>query len=285
MYRKIVLDVLHREHEREQTIVVRKGDRSTIELDVTVTEGGESFDGSGFEPRMFAEFGGGRVVIDPVTEIDASTGRYSYALPAQFAAEAGRSLHAYLRFSAPGGSVCHSTDSIAVIVKDSVDLSPATANDWISEFDRLRGTFGDIVLGAETQKEHQQAEWLERMEYQRETYETAENARNERSDVAVGKILSDAESGKFDASIAVGRTETAPAGEPARVINVGTPKEAVFDFYVPRGRNGAITTLGPGMFGMSVDESGHLTLTHNASDPAPPLAIGVDGHLVYQIGD
>lgn len=49
----------------------------------------------------------------------------------------------------------------------------------------------------------------------------------------------------------------------------------------PPGRdaNAAITSLDPGIFAMSV-ESGHLLLTYNGSDPAPPLKI-VEGRLVY----
>lgn len=43
--------------------------------------------------------------------------------------------------------------------------------------------------------------------------------------------------------------------------------------------NAAITSLDPGIFAMSV-ESGHLLLTYNGSDPAPPLKI-VEGRLVY----
>lgn len=43
--------------------------------------------------------------------------------------------------------------------------------------------------------------------------------------------------------------------------------------------NAVITTLDPGVFAMSV-ESGHLFLTYNSADPAPPLKI-VDGRLKY----
>ena len=52
----------------------------------------------------------------------------------------------------------------------------------------------------------------------------------------------------------------------------------------PAGESGAIIALDPGMFAMSVSEEGHLIVTHNTSDPAPPLAIR-DGHLKYLIGE
>ena len=48
------------------------------------------------------------------------------------------------------------------------------------------------------------------------------------------------------------------------------------------GGNGVVTQLDPGMFGMHVDENGHLILTHNDNEPAPPLSIE-DGDLIYTI--
>lgn len=53
----------------------------------------------------------------------------------------------------------------------------------------------------------------------------------------------------------------------------------------PKGENGTatITKLEPGVFAMSVKE-GHLILTHNTGEPAPPLKV-VDGRLKYLIGE
>ena len=64
-------------------------------------------------------------------------------------------------------------------------------------------------------------------------------------------------------------------------------------FTGPPGKDGAdgkdgkdgqltITQLDPGMFGLTVNEAGHLILTHNDNEPAPPLEI-VDGRLLYKI--
>ena len=44
----------------------------------------------------------------------------------------------------------------------------------------------------------------------------------------------------------------------------------------------AITELNPGMFALSVNAEGHLILTHNDNEPAPPLSIQ-DGKLIYTI--
>lgn len=55
----------------------------------------------------------------------------------------------------------------------------------------------------------------------------------------------------------------------------------------PKGEPGedgvaAITDLSPGLFGLSVNAEGHLILTHNDNEPAPPLSIQ-DGKLIYTI--
>ena len=52
----------------------------------------------------------------------------------------------------------------------------------------------------------------------------------------------------------------------------------------PKGEDGvaSVTQLNPGMFGMYVNEEGHLIMTHNDNEPAPPLSIR-DGKLIYTI--
>ena len=48
-----------------------------------------------------------------------------------------------------------------------------------------------------------------------------------------------------------------------------------------KGEAGAVVSLGPGLFELSVRD-GHLVLTHNDNEPAPPFEIR-DGRLVYVI--
>lgn len=67
-----------------------------------------------------------------------------------------------------------------------------------------------------------------------------------------------------------------PEGPPGIQGPQGPPGE--------NGGNGAVVSLDPGLFAMSVSAEGHLIVTHNTSDPAPPLAI-VDGRLKYLIGE
>lgn len=52
----------------------------------------------------------------------------------------------------------------------------------------------------------------------------------------------------------------------------------------PPGQDGAavVTQLNPGLFAMSVDSRGHLIMTHNDNEPAPPLEIQT-GRLIYTV--
>lgn len=49
------------------------------------------------------------------------------------------------------------------------------------------------------------------------------------------------------------------------------------------GLPGVTTNLSIGLFGMYVNEEGHLIVTHNDNEPAPPLSINEDGKLIYTI--
>ena len=93
------------------------------------------------------------------------------------------------------------------------------------------------------------------------------------------------------------------------MTNTGTKKDAVFQFFIPRGAEGAIGPKGeqgiqgptgpagppgkdgtatvldlkPGVFAMAV-KAGHLFVIHNTTEPVPPLRI-VNGRLKYIIGE
>lgn len=65
----------------------------------------------------------------------------------------------------------------------------------------------------------------------------------------------------------------------------GTEEEWIASLKGDKGDPGyvTVTNLKTGMFGMFVDENGHLILTHNDNEPAPPLSITEDGRLIYTI--
>lgn len=67
-----------------------------------------------------------------------------------------------------------------------------------------------------------------------------------------------------------------PEGPPGAQGPPGPPGE--------NGGNGLVTSVDPGLFAMHISDNGHLIVTHNVSDPAPPLSI-VDGRLKYLIGE
>ena len=125
------------------------------------------------------------------------------------------------------------------------------------------------------------------------------------------EIIEMAEKGDFSASIDVGDTATLEPGEPATVKNVGTIRDAIFNFGIPKGKtgatgprgpqgvqgiqgppgedgedggNGIVTELGPGLFGMYVNEDGHLIMVVTQGEEVPTLKI-VDGRLkIYPWG-
>lgn len=124
------------------------------------------------------------------------------------------------------------------------------------------------------------------------------------------KLIEAAQSGKFTATVQVGDTATLPPGSKATVSNSGTKKDAIFNFGIPKGEQGEVgpkgeqgrqgekgekgepgedgtaivTDLKPGVFAMSISKEGHLIVTHNATEEAPPLKV-VDGRLKYVIGE
>lgn len=140
----------------------------------------------------------------------------------------------------------------------------------------------------------------------------ANKAANDAND-AKNELIDAANDGKFSATIDVGMTETIDAGKPAAVKNSGTKKNAIIDFQIPRGQQGAIgpqgaqgekgekgnkgdkgdkgergdsgtlTKLESGWFTLYVNDNGELILVHNDVDNAPPFKIE-GGNLVYVIG-
>lgn len=52
----------------------------------------------------------------------------------------------------------------------------------------------------------------------------------------------------------------------------------------PKGADGVLTELGTGVFAMGISEDGHLLVSVNEAEGAPPLEIDpVTGHLLYKI--
>lgn len=93
----------------------------------------------------------------------------------------------------------------------------------------------------------------------------------EEVDFTVQDMIDRRDSGEFDGE----KGDTGPQGP-----------QGIQGPQGPPGENGtaAVVTLDPGMFALTVNGEGHLILTHNTSDPVPPLKV-IDGHLKYVIGE
>lgn len=60
----------------------------------------------------------------------------------------------------------------------------------------------------------------------------------DRIEAVAQSVRNDADNGKFNASVSIGNVESVSYDQDASVINVGDSKNAVFDFKIPRGRDG-----------------------------------------------
>ena len=98
------------------------------------------------------------------------------------------------------------------------------------------------------------------------------NAAAENADAVADEIRAQRDAGVFQGE----KGDPGPEGPPGPKGDKGDKGDPGEDGV------GAITELSPGMFGMYVNESGHLMLTHNDNEPTPPLSIQ-DGRLIYTI--
>ncbi len=106
-------------------------------------------------------------------------------------------------------------------------------------------------------------------EYMSETRNEAVNARQAAEDAA-RKLAEKLSDGSL-------KGETGPPGPPG----IQGP-QGVQGPEGQRGGAGLATSLGPGIFEVSVNDLGHLIVRHNDNDPVPPLSI-VNGRLKYTI--
>lgn len=130
-------------------------------------------------------------------------------------------------------------------------------------------------------------EYFERME-------TATEAAKEATADAVAtteKMETKAQNGDFSASIQVGSVVTGDPGSAAAVRNVGTAKDAIFEFSVPRGYKGdsGITVAASGMFTLWVDsEKGDLYVDYPDGEKPPKFLYEEntgDLYIIFEEGD
>ena len=124
--------------------------------------------------------------------------------------------------------------------------------------------------------------------------ETATNAANEATKEAkdtTAKMEDKAQKGDFSASVAVGSVVTGEPGSAAAVKNVGTVKDAVFEFSIPRGYKGdsGITVAASGMFTLWVDsEKGDLYVDYPDGEEPPKFEYEEstgDLYIIFEEGE
>lgn len=130
-------------------------------------------------------------------------------------------------------------------------------------------------------------EYLSRMD---QATEEAKEATKEAQD-STAKMEEKAQNGDFSASVKVGSVITGEPGSAAMVKNVGTVKDAVFEFSIPRGYKGdsGVTAPASGMFTLWVDSStGDLYVDY--PDGAEPPEFFYDNdtgnlYIIFEEGD
>lgn len=134
------------------------------------------------------------------------------------------------------------------------------------------------VITAIEQSERERAE----AESERQKAETVRASESERAVSAADDAAIRAQNAADNVDAQVSEAVTA-ASNAERVANSLRQDADSGKFNGRDGAPGIVTQLNPGMFGLAIDLDGHLIMTHNDNDPAPPLSLTDDGRLIYTI--
>lgn len=226
-----------------QTVRVRVGDRGSCRIRAKVRKNGSDFPLDGYSARFECLKADGTYIRDTACTVSGST--IEHTLCPEAASAPGRARVAYFAI-VKGQDVVDSTESFALDVQRNMESGATGASSgYVGEVDEM--------LAALEEQKRQAAEATSKAE---DAARAAEDAAEE--------VLRRAEAGEFDGEKG-DKGDTGPQG--------------------PKGEDGdaaAVVNLGAGYFAMSVSEEGHLIVTHNDNEPAPPLSIK-DGRLVYTI--
>lgn len=126
-----------------EPIVGRQGDKNgAVTLHVTITDRGTAVDLTGQTINLMAETAKGTAVVADnagVTLIDATNGRFDYAVPNALWSESGKIKKAYFSLNDTDGQ--QTTYDLIFIVKKAIDISQDKADDYVTVID---GTLRDL---------------------------------------------------------------------------------------------------------------------------------------------
>lgn len=312
---RVVLDVRRSEFEPQAVVVVRQHDKGALLL-LDVRDGGEPCDlaGQRAEAHLMCDTRGGLVESWLPSEGSVCT----YTLGADITSFPGE-LRPYVELRR-GGDVIAATGTFRLVVERAADLSKPQAEATVSRLDAAERAWREFQESAEIAESLREQAEASRAEAERLRDEAeAERRRAEKLRVEAERLRAEAESGRSEAedaraeaerareeaegqrrdaeglraeewssaSLSVG--EVTSADEPSASIREGPGGrlDLLLDLALPRGPKGSdgtgvTTELKPGWFTVSVEPDGHLYLTHNDFDEAPPLSVR-DGKLVYTI--
>lgn len=136
-------------------VQITQGDRRSLVIEATVTDGGSPMDLTGKRARFRAELPLGKVVIDDGCEVaDAEAGVVRYTVGDEVAARAAVISDAYFEiYDEEGYSLAAS--KMVVEVGRGVDVDGERPSDYVPELDRLKAEFARIAeeaKGFETER-------------------------------------------------------------------------------------------------------------------------------------
>lgn len=123
----------------DEIIELRQGDSLAYVFDVSLKQGGQTFNLTGYVVRMYARLANGDIVIDGhnVQVTDAARGCFRYSVPKELTKVAGEVVPAYFRITEGEESeYSASTETIGMEIRRGVALK-FKEGDYFPEFDAM----------------------------------------------------------------------------------------------------------------------------------------------------
>lgn len=133
-----------------EPVLLRQGDKTgAVVIDATLMDNGSPVPLSGLTPSFMANTADGKALISDLSGfkvINDVQGRFTYKVPSQLGAVAGKIQIAYFSFVDSEGN--QSTFDIAFIVKKAADITKESAKDWVSTLSEIIEQYNQWVNDA-----------------------------------------------------------------------------------------------------------------------------------------